>query len=93
MLKISLTILALATALCAVPVRAGDNARKPHVATEATVKMISDLTYTEILRQAWRKGWRYTPEQLESGYSRHLEEFKLRLIGQGVIVVSGDVGT
>jgi hypothetical protein len=38
------------------------------------------------------KGWRYTPTQIENGYRRHFEEFKLQLIDQKYTIVVGDAG-
>jgi hypothetical protein len=67
--------------------------KKTHrVVSEAVVRTVSDLTYTEILNQALRKGWRYTPEQIASGYRRHFEEFRLQLIDQGYTIVVGEAG-
>lgn len=92
MMKMCLSILALVAVLSATPAQAGEAARKPRVTTEAAAKMISDLTYTDILRQAWRKGWRFTPEQIESGYRRHFEEFKLVLMDQGFSILGAEDG-
>jgi hypothetical protein len=63
---------------------------KTKVVSEAAVRTMSDLTYEELLGQAVRKGWRYTPEQIKSGYSRHFEEFKLQLIDQGYRIELGE---
>jgi len=92
MLKMCLAISALAIGLSAMPARAGDKAGEPRVTTEAAVRMIGNLTYTEILRRAWRNGWRFTPEQIESGYRRHFEELKLQLIDQGFLILGGEAG-
>jgi hypothetical protein len=54
--------------------------------------MMSAMAYTELLRQALGKGWRYTPEQIECGYRRHFEEFKLQLLDQGYTIVVGEAG-
>ena len=85
--------LAIVAALIAMPVYAGDDARKPKVVFEATVKAVSDDAYMELVRQAWSKGWRFTPEQIEAGSKRHFEELKLQLIDQGFIILPGETGS
>jgi hypothetical protein len=60
--------------------------------SEAALHKLSDLVYGEILRQARSKGWRYTPEQIASGYRRHLEEMKLRFIDEGYVILAGEAG-
>ena len=74
------------------PAASCEQARTDKVVSEAVVGMMSDITYTELLRQAVEKGRRYTPEEIESGYRRHLEEFKLLLIDQGYMIVIGEAG-
>jgi hypothetical protein len=71
---------------------ADDIASAPKVVSEVTVKMISDLTYADLLGQAMKRGWCYTPAQIESGYRRHFEEFKLQLMDQGYIILAGEAG-
>ena len=85
--------LAIVAALIAMPVYAGDDARKPKVVFEATVKAVSDDAYMELVRQAWSKGWRFTREDIEKGLRRHFEEFKLQLIGEGYTILPGEAGT
>ena len=92
MTRLCFPVLAITASLLGGPVHAGDSAKAHKVVSEAMVKRVSDLTYTEILGQTIKKGWRYTPEQMESGYRRHFEEFKLRLIDQGYIILVGEVG-
>jgi hypothetical protein len=91
MIKPYFAVLAIVAIVLAGPASAGET--KTHrVVAEAAVRMVSDLTYTELLSQALRKGWRYTPEQVESGYRRHFEEFKLQLIDQGYTILVGEAG-
>ena len=91
-MKLRTALLALLVATVAQPVWAGDKATAWKLVSEATVRMVSDATYTDLLRQAMSKGWRYTPEQIERGYKRHFEEFKLQLIDQGYTIVVGETG-
>jgi len=91
MKKTCLSIVIVA-GLAAAPALAGDQASTPKLVSESAARFVSDLTYTELLRQAMEKGWRYTPAQIESGYRRHFEEFKLQLIDQGYTIVVGDAG-
>ena len=73
---------------------AGDNkAVVQRVVSETDVRLVSDMTYAEILRQAFNRGWRYSPEQIESGYRRHLEELKLQFIDEGYTILAGEAGT
>ena len=60
--------------------------------SEAALHRLSDLVYGEILRQAWSKGWRYTPDQIASGCRRHFEEMKLRFIDEGYVILPGEAG-
>jgi len=92
MTKIYLSIVAIVAALAVAPVLADEKSATPKLIAESTVRLVSDLTYTELLSQAIAKGWRYTPEQIESGYRRHFEEFKLQLIDQGYTIVVGEAG-
>ena len=92
MTKMYLSIVAIVAALAVAPVLAGEKSATPKLIAESTVRLVSDLTYTELLSQAIAKGWRYTPEQIESGYRRHFEEFKLQLIDQGYTIVVGEAG-
>ena len=93
MRKTYLSIVAVAAlALAAAPALAGDKSSAPKLISESAARFVSDLTYTELLRQAMAKGWRYTPTQIESGYRRHFEEFKLQLIDQGYTIVVGEAG-
>lgn len=91
-MKLRIAMLAMFVAAVAQPVWAGDTPTAWKLVSEATVRMVSDATYTDLLRQAMSKGWRYTPEQIERGYKRHFEEFKLQLIDQGYTIVVGEAG-
>src|SRR5688500_5082861 len=82
--------LVITAALIATPVHASDGDRQ--VVFEAAVRIASDNAYMEIVRQAWSKGWRFTPEQIEDGAKRHFEELKLQLIDQGYIILPGEAG-
>ena len=84
--------LAVLSAMIAQPVFAETKSSLSMLVAEGEVRAISDFVYTELCRQAISKGWRFTPEQLENGYRRHLEEFKVRLIDQGLEIVPGEVG-
>ncbi len=92
MIKPCFVILALVAAVLAGPVEAGERPKAQRVVSESDVRMASELAYTELLTQALRKGWRYTPEQIESGYRRHFDELKLQLIGQGYTILLGEAG-
>jgi hypothetical protein len=84
--------MALLVAMVVQPLQAGDRSRPQMVISEAEARMISEITYTELLGQALSKGWQYTPEQIENGYRRHFEEFKLQLIDQGYTILVGEAG-
>jgi hypothetical protein len=91
MTKSYLSIVVVA-ALAAAPALAGDKSSTPKLIAESAARSVSDLTYTELLTQAMKKGWRYSPTQIENGYRRHFEEFKLQLIDQGYTIVVGEAG-
>ena len=93
MTKPFFAVLAIVGIMLAGSAGAGEKMPTQRVVTETAVRMVSDLTYAEILSQALRKGWRYTPEQIESGYRHHFEEFKLQLIDQGYTILVGEAGT
>lgn len=58
--------------------------------SEAEVRDASARVYSELLLQASRKGWRYTPSAIENGYERHFQELKLQLAAQGYTIVPDD---
>jgi len=91
-MKRRMAMMALLVAVIALPVHAGDNSKAHKFVSEADAHMISNMVYAEILGQAIRKGWRYTPEQIESGYKRYFDEFKLQLIDQGYTILVGEAG-
>jgi hypothetical protein len=91
MLRSCFTVLAIAAMMHAGSAVAGEG-KTDRVISEADAKIVSDAIYTDLLCRALRKGWRYTPEQIESGYRRHFEEFKLRLIDQGYTILVGEAG-
>src|SRR3546814_3950707 len=78
--------------LIAQPLRGEDGVRKQKSISEAEVRAISEITYADLLAQAFRKGWRFNPESIQKGYQRHFEEFKLQLINDGYTILAGEVG-
>src|SRR5262245_7075048 len=50
------------------------------------VRAASDRLYSDILLRACSNGWRYTTEQLESGFRRHLSEFTVQLLATGYVI-------
>ena len=92
MSKSNAMALVITAALIATPVHADDTAGDRKVIFEAVVRIASDNTYMKIVRQAWSKGWRFTPEQIKNGAMRHFEELKLQLIDQGYIILPGEAG-
>jgi hypothetical protein len=91
-MKLRMAMMALLAAVIALPVHAGDNPKPHKFVSETDARMISNMVYAQILGQAVRKGWRYTPEQIESGYKRHFDEFKLQLIDRGYTILVGEAG-
>jgi hypothetical protein len=87
-----LIVSALLATVVALPAQSGDNVKAQKFISEAEVRAASAATYTDLLRQAMNKGWRYTPEQIERGYERHFEELKLQLIDQGYTIMIGEAG-
>ncbi len=85
-------ILAMLAVAFAQPAYAGEKIEPRKPISEAEVQIVSDATYTELLRQALNKGWRFAPEQIEKGYRRHFEELKLQLINQGYRILAGEAG-
>jgi hypothetical protein len=92
MIKSCFAVPVIAAMMLAGPATSGEKIETARIVSEAEVRMLSDLTYTELLSQALGKGWRYTPEQIESGYRRHFDEFKLQLIDQGYTILVGEAG-
>lgn len=58
---------------------------------ESDVKIASMRAYADILANAARNGWDYTPESIVSGSKRHFEELKVQLIAVGYEILP--VGT
>lgn len=54
---------------------------------ESDVKIASMRMYADILANAARNGWNYTPESITSGSKRHFEEMSLQLIEAGYEIV------
>src|SRR5262245_23423075 len=50
------------------------------------VRAASERLYSDIVLRACSNGWRYTPEQLESGSRRHLSEFTVQLLAGGYVI-------
>src|SRR3546814_12572409 len=82
-MKLLFATIALLATLIAQPLRADDGVSTQKIISEAEVRAISEITYTDLLAQAFRKGWRFNPESIQKGYQRHFEEFKLPLINDG----------
>src|SRR3546814_1921787 len=82
-MKLLFATIALLATLIAQPLRADDGVSTQKIISEAEVRAISEITYTDLLAQAFRKGWRFNPESIQKGYQRHFEEFKLQLINDG----------
>ncbi|WP_143747842.1 hypothetical protein [Mesorhizobium temperatum] len=51
------------------------------------MKITSMRVYADILANAARNGWDYTPESIVSGSKRHFEEMKLQLNDAGYEIV------
>lgn len=62
---------------------------KPFI-SEEVVRILSARAYSDLLLQAYQKGWRYPRSQVENGFKRHFEELKLQLIAQGYQIVTDD---
>ncbi len=90
-MKLRIAAMALLV-MIARPLDADDRPVAQKIISEAEAQLISEITYTELLGQALKKGWRFTPEQIDSGYRRHFEEFKLQLIDQGYTILVGEAG-
>ena len=54
---------------------------------ESNVKITSMHVYADILANAARNGWNYTPKSIVSGSKRHFEETSLQLIDAGYEIV------
>ena len=67
---------------------AGQSAKR---LTEAQVWALSNAQYTQILSDAHDKGLDYTASQVASGYRRHHEEYRLRLIEKSYKIGAGEV--
>jgi hypothetical protein len=92
MIKSYFAVPVIAAMMLAGAATSGEKIETARIVSEAEVRMVSDLTYAELLSQALERGWRYTPEQIESGYRRHFEEFKLQLIDRGYTILVGEAG-
>jgi hypothetical protein len=62
-------------------------ARGCRQALESDVKIASMRLYADILANAARNGWDYTPESIVSGSKRHFEEMKLQMNDAGYEIV------
>ena len=93
MLRPSSVLSVIIAALLSVPAYPADNESNRKVIFEVALRLTSDETYSELVRQAWSKGWRFTPEQIEAGSKRHFEELKLQLIDHGYAILPGETGS
>jgi hypothetical protein len=80
----------LVLTLSATPSLSGDTRPRPNSISEDTVKTASAYAYSDLLRKAYRNGWRYTPSAIENGFRRHFEELKLQLLDRGYTITPGD---
>jgi hypothetical protein len=92
MRKSSAVAAALVLAVSTGPCFSGETKYQKMLISEETVKIASAWVYSDLLRQAYEKGWRYDPSHIESGFKRHFEELKLQLIDQGHTIVPDEVG-
>jgi len=91
-MKIRFAALALIAILMARPVFAADQVNPTRLISEAAIRAVSDAVYTELIRQALKKGWQFSSEQIERGYERHFDEIKRQLVDRGYVLVVGEVG-
>ena len=85
-------VFAMLALLASGTVEAAEQTTQPKIVFEQAVRAASDAEYREILRQAWSKGLRFTPEQIKRGARRHFEELKLQLIDKGYVILAGEAG-
>jgi len=83
---------ALLASVVAQPVVAEDKVMPLKYVSEAEARIVSEILYTELVRQSFNKGRRFSREQIERGYRRHFEEFKLQLIDKGYVIIVGEIG-
>ena len=93
MARTSAALFVVLAALLSAPAYPADNSSNPKAIFEVTVRRINDDVYLDLVGQAWSKGWRFTPEQIEAGSKRHFEELKLQLIDQGYTILTGEAGS
>ncbi len=87
MKTLSIVAALLSLAFLSQPALAQEPSRKIEI-SERYVRIISARAYTDLLLQAYEKGWRYPQSQIESGFKRHFEELKQQLIAQGYAIVA-----
>ena len=92
LMKTCLAALTIISALLCGTAYAQENSRHQKTLTEAQVRTMSDALYTDLLQQSYMKGHRFPQAQIENGYKRHLEEFRLRLIQDGYTILVGNAG-
>lgn len=82
--------IALALVFSSVPPSSpGDELSPQKVISEDAARIISARLYSVILMKACRSGWRYPLSHVKSGFKRHFDEFKLQLVSNGYIIVTG----
>ena len=84
--------IALIVTTLACPAAAGEGFGPQKTISEADLRRMSAVAYTELLRQAAGKGHTYSAKSVANGYRRHLEELRLRLIGAGYTILAGEAG-
>ena len=87
-----IVLFAAVVVLASGTVEAAQEDMQRKIVFEQAVKAASNAEYEDILRQAWSKGLRFTPEQIERGARRHFEELKLQLIDEGYVILAGEAG-
>ena len=87
-----LTAIAFLVASFAAAASAGEGFGRQRTISEVELRRMSDAAYTELLRQAERKGHTFSAGSIANGYRRHLEELRQRLIGAGYTILAGEAG-
>jgi hypothetical protein len=72
--------------LSATPSWCGDAGPRSISISEEAVRIASARAYSDLLRQAYRNGRRYTSRAIENGFRRHFEELKLQLLDDGYTI-------
>ena len=87
-----ITAIALLAVTVASAAAAGERFDRQKTISEMELRRMSDAAYTELLRQAERKGHSYSARSIANGYRRHFEELRARLIGTGYTILAAEAG-